>query len=210
MDRQRLNRLRFHLARLIADPDPRRAEDWEMVARCAAELAEGASWPARDALLRLSECARARRLPHDALVIAREVELACSHDPARPVPPAEPPEERVARLLSDRSLVVVGGDTGREHGERWRQAFGLREVHWRTTSKANPSVASIEPLIARPEVAAVLVLIRWVRHATHDGIAQACERHGKPLVRVRAGYHPTQLAIEILRQCGSRLERPGR
>jgi hypothetical protein len=149
-------------------------------------------------------------LPHDALVLLREVELACSRATAEPGAPVEPPEERVARLLSGRSLVVVGGDTGREHGERWRQAFDLREVHWRTTSKANPSVAAIEPLIARPEVAAVLVLIRWVRHATHDGLAEACERHDKPLVRVRAGYHPTQLALEILRQCGSRLERPGR
>jgi hypothetical protein len=214
MDRGLANKLRFHLARLVEDPDPARVEHWEQVARCAGELAGAADGAAprvaREARARLREHALDRRQPHDAAILLRELAPRPGDAPSAASGAPEPAERLVARLLAGRSLVVVGGDTGREHGERWREAFGLREVHWRGTTKTNPSIAAIEPLIARPEVAAVLVLIRWARHATVDALAAACARHEKPLVRVTAGYHPAKLAQEILRQCGQRLEHPDR
>lgn len=57
---------------------------------------------------------------------------------------------------------------------------------------------------ARAEVACVLLLIRWIRHALGE-VAKLCERHGKPLVRVPGGYNPETLAPQILAQAGKRL-----
>ena len=47
---------------------------------------------------------------------------------------------------------------------------------------------------------------------THDmsAVKQFCDRHGKPLVRLPAGYNPNQVAAQILAQCSGQLaERQG-
>ena len=34
---------------------------------------------------------------------------------------------------------------------------------------------------------------------------QFCEAHGKPLVRLPAGYNPNQVAAQVLAQCSNQL-----
>ena len=61
-----------------------------------------------------------------------------------------------------------------------------------------------EPYVARPEVALVLLAIRWSSHSFGD-VKRFCDDHGKPMVRLPGGYGVNQVAAQILAQCGERL-----
>ncbi|MBU6334170.1 MAG: hypothetical protein KGS47_07165 [Chloroflexi bacterium] len=137
---------------------------------------------------------------------------------ARPQPPPEPTRdarpqpasrasetliERVARWLRGRSILFVGGERRPEYVERHTRTFGLREFIWATGDRG-PTPAQFEADIARDDVAVVVLAIRWSRHSFGD-IRQACQRHGKPLVRLRAGYNEHELARNIEEQAGARL-----
>ena len=84
-----------------------------------------------------------------------------------------------------------------------RTALGLEDLIWIET-KEHQSIRGFEAAIARPDVALVLLAIRWSSHAFGD-VKQFCDRHGKPLVRLPGGYSPNQVAAQILAQCGERL-----
>ncbi len=99
---------------------------------------------------------------------------------------------------------MIGGDSRPEHAERLRTSFELAAVLWPVTNEHNASAARLEPLIARPEVTVVLLLIRWIRHSLND-VAAMCERHDKPLVRVPGRYDVETVAPLILAPCGRRL-----
>ncbi len=116
--------------------------------------------------------------------------------------------EEAARLLHDRSVVLIGGIRRREAQESLRRALGLSELIWIET-KEHQSIDSFEPLIARADVAVVLLAIRWSSHAFGD-VRHFCDRHDKPLVRLPGGYSPNQVAAQILAQCSGKLEEAGR
>ena len=71
-------------------------------------------------------------------------------------------------------------------------------------TKEHQSITAFEPAIAEPELALVLLAIRWSSHAFGD-VKQYCDRHGKPLVRLPGGYSPNQVAVQILAQCSEKL-----
>ena len=108
-----------------------------------------------------------------------------------------------ARLLSGRSIVLIGGLRRPEAQRSLTSALGLRELSWIET-KEHQSITAFEPTIARPDVALVLLAIRWSSHAFGD-VKQYCDRHGKPLVRLPGGYSPNQVAVQILSQCSEKL-----
>ncbi|WP_154673818.1 hypothetical protein [Singulisphaera acidiphila] len=81
--------------------------------------------------------------------------------------------------------------------------MGLKELFWIET-KEHQSIAAFEPAIARPDVALVLLAIRWSSHAFGD-VKPYCERQGKLLVRLPGGYSPNQVAAQILAQCSEHL-----
>jgi hypothetical protein len=81
--------------------------------------------------------------------------------------------------------------------------MGLRELSWIET-KEHQSITAFEPTIGRPDVALVLLAIRWSSH-TFGEVKQYCDRHGKPLVRLPGGYNPNQVAVQILSQCSEKL-----
>jgi hypothetical protein len=58
--------------------------------------------------------------------------------------------------------------------------------------------------VARADVAAVVLLVRFVRHALND-VDDLCARHSKPLARCTAGYNPVQVIAALAEQCGKRL-----
>ena len=111
-----------------------------------------------------------------------------------------------ARLLHGRSLVLIGGSRRREPQAALRRALELSELIWIET-KEHQSIDSFEPMIARADVAAVLLAIRWSSHAFGE-VRQFCDRHNKPLVRLPGGYSPNQVAAQILQQCSGRLAAP--
>jgi hypothetical protein len=121
---------------------------------------------------------------------------AITHEPT-----AEVKEAR--RLLGGRSIALIGGICRRESQEALETALGLKELIWIET-REHQSIATFEPAIARPDLALVLLAIRWSSHAFGD-VKQFCERYGKPLVRLPGGYSPNQVAAQILAQCSGQL-----
>jgi 3-dehydroquinate dehydratase len=111
--------------------------------------------------------------------------------------------DRVAEALRDRAVVLIGGCRRPHSHEALQTAFKLSELIWMETSE-HTSVTQFEPYVSRPDVALVLLAVRWSSHS-YGEIAQYCERYGKPLVRLPSGYNPNQVASQILRQQGQRL-----
>ena len=122
-------------------------------------------------------------------------------EPAPPEPTAAVAE--VARLLEGRTVVFIGGTPRPGAREALRSAFRLEEFDWIVT-RDHQSIESFEYNIARPNVALVIVAIRWSNHSFGD-VKVFCDRHGKPLVRLTAGYNPNQVAAQILAQCSGML-----
>lgn len=204
MDAKLLHKLKFHLARLAQEETE---NDWQRVVElCDALLEEAPDTRTLAFAKRLSIVAPALRdwrLPADLAVLLRELEAATRKDAAPSVAPATP-ERQVAALLKGRAMVVIGGDRRPDHQERLREVFGLSEVIWPDTREQNPDVTALESSVARADVAVVVLMIRWIRHALGE-VATLCERHDKPLVRLTAGYNPAQVALAILEQTGKRL-----
>jgi hypothetical protein len=211
MNAKSLNKLRYHLDRLVRGEAREPEDDWARLAQLVREVLE-APTPADGVELRrrLADFERRideRRLPDDAFGLNRELERVAKSGAHRPAPADAPrtPAAEVAVLVRGRALLVIGGDPRPEHAERLRAAFELAAVHWPPTSKVNPSVTGLEPWVARPEVALVLLLIRFVRHGVNWELPAVCERYAKPLVRVPSGYNAETVAPLILEQAGKRL-----
>lgn len=111
-----------------------------------------------------------------------------------------------ARLLSGRSVTLIGGDCRPERKQALEEAFDLKELVWVETTPGQ-SVNSFAPFVARPEVALVLLAIRWASHS-YGGVRRFCDRYHKPLVWLPAGYSPNQVATQVLAQCSDRLSEP--
>jgi hypothetical protein len=120
---------------------------------------------------------------------------------AAPEPTAEVKE--AARLLAGKSLVMIGGSRRREAQEALKKALSLKELIWIET-KEHQSVGTFEPIVARTDVALILLAIRWSSHSFGD-VKQLGERHGKPLVRLPGGYSPNQVAAQVVSQCSAQL-----
>lgn len=112
--------------------------------------------------------------------------------------------QRVRRLIDGRSLVLIGGIRRPQAQLQLEAEFGLESLIWVAT-REHQSIEGFETVIARTEVAAVLLAIRWASHSFGE-IKQFCDKHGKPLVRLPAGYGPNQVAVQIISQCSSQLE----
>ncbi len=124
------------------------------------------------------------------------VETSVHHEPAAEV-------KEVARLLGGRSVVLIGGIRHRESQQTLKRSFGLDSLLWIET-KEHQAVETFEPMIARPDVALILLAIRWSSHGFGE-VRHLCERHDKPLVRLPGGYSPNQVAAQILAQSSEQL-----
>ena len=117
--------------------------------------------------------------------------------------PPTPEVLEIAHLLQGRSMVLIGGDRRPGSCQALKNAFNLRDLTWIET-REHESISSFESHIARPDVAVVVLAIRWSSHSFGE-IREFCERHGKPLVRLPGGYNPNQVAAQIMSQCSERL-----
>ncbi|HEX8204028.1 MAG TPA: hypothetical protein VF590_26365, partial [Isosphaeraceae bacterium] len=146
-------------------------------------------------------------LPPGFRVALREIDRYLATRPAPSAPAcAHPPAAEVAeaaRLLAGRRVVLIGGIRHPGAQEALEAALNLAELIWIET-KEHQSIRAFEPAIARPDVALVLLAIRWSSHAFGD-VKQYCDRHGTPLVRLPGGYGPHQVAAQILAQASTQL-----
>ncbi len=131
-----------------------------------------------------------------------------AEDPARQEPTAE--VKAVSRLLGGKAVFLIGGERRQKSAEAIKAAFGLSELYWFSVTEHTGN-AAFEPYIIRPDVAVVLLAIRWSSHS-YGEIRGVCDEHGKLLVRLPGGYSVNQIAHQIMEQCGDRLalEQAGR
>lgn len=206
MDPSLLNQTHFHLQRLLRGGSE---HDWEQVESLLERLMAGPADAETAGLARRLPGAlqqiRQRLLPGDAVALAAELHRGARRGPkTSQLAAAEDPQQLARRLLAGRAVLLIGGDVREAHRQRLAAALGS-PVHWPRTSEAKPDVPALESWIARPDVVAVLLLIRWIRHALGD-VALLCQRHDKPLVRLTAGYNPAQVTTALVEQAARRLE----
>jgi hypothetical protein len=203
MDRRLLNKLKFHLAKVL---ERHSDEDWRRIVEVLDALApqspDAQTVAVHKRLAKDEGLLRGWTIPGDVQVLLRELEHAAKREPEAAAPSASA-EERVAAALRGRTMLLIGGDRRRDAEARLGEAFRA-PILWPATREDAPDLYSLEPLIARPEIGVVVLLIRFIRHALND-VADLCERHDKPLARVTAGYNAAQIAAAIHEQCGRRL-----
>jgi hypothetical protein len=187
-------------------------QDWQAIIAAVVEMVADGVPPSnrelRELLLAVIDKLPEREdLPHEFGLVLREIDryLATRGTKARSSLAQEPTAEvkEAARLLGGRSILLIGGNRRREAQESLKRALGLLDLVWIET-KEHQAVDAFAPLIARPDVALVLLAIRWSSHAFGD-VKQFCDRQGKPLVRLPGGYSPNQVAAQILAQCSGQL-----
>jgi len=135
-----------------------------------------------------------KRLPAQPRVNQRPDRSAAREDPLI---------SQVADLLRNTTVVLIGGDERPRTAQIIAEAFDLHELVWCDT-RPHKSHLLLEPAIARADVAAVLLAIRWASHGLGE-IRTFCERYQKPLVRLPGGYSVSQLAYQIVQQASDRL-----
>jgi hypothetical protein len=206
-----LKNLRYKANRLTDDPadDP---DEWKRVTDLIDELVAGGLPPSnaelREILLPIFTRLEDRlELPETVELVLREIDRYLADRPrdtvpSRPEPPTSEVAE-VARLLAGREAVLIGGEVRPERKNALIRAFGLADLNWIST-QGHTSVTVFEAPIARPEVGLVLLATRWSNH-DYQNVKDYCDRYGKPFVKLPAGYHPNQVAYQILCQAGDRL-----
>jgi hypothetical protein len=112
---------------------------------------------------------------------------------------------RATSLLAGETAMLVGRELRPHIHAAIKSALRLKDLIWLGVNEIQ-SVSDLEPYVARPEVAVVLMAIRWSRHSFGD-LSSYCGRYGKPFVRLPAGCNARQVASRILAQCGDRLAR---
>ncbi len=205
-----LDRLR-HKTRRLRDEPTAAAEEWPRVIELLDELVLGGFAPSntevRDLLFPVVE-----QLPDDVPLTAataqvfREIDRFLASRPEEQVERPELLSEEVAevrRHLNGRVIVLIGGLVRPDRRAALIRAFELQDLVWIATDD-HESVSIFEAPIARSEVAVVLLAIRWSSHSYGD-VHAFCERDHKLLVRLPGGYHPNQVAHQILTQVGERL-----
>ncbi len=206
-----IEQLRDRLSRM--QPAERTDHGWPAVVSTVDQLVRSGVPPSnrelRELLLPLLDSIPERGdVPESLKLVLREIDrfLATRSSDAKTPVAHEPSAEagEVSRLLRGRCVVLIGGSRRREAQASLKKALGLSDLLWLET-KEHQAVATFEPMIARPDVALVLLAIRWSSHAFGD-VKQICDRYNKPLVRLPGGYSPNQVAAQIVAQSSGRLE----
>ncbi|MDX1969657.1 MAG: hypothetical protein SFV23_20955 [Planctomycetaceae bacterium] len=210
-----LGRIRYKLSQLPAADAPDCFAAWALVAEDVHTLvAEGlppSNVELRDLLVdyvdRLPELAQ---MPKGFQLTIREIDRYLASAPTREDRNGkDTPDEisphvvEVSNMLAGKAVILIGGDRRAQAAEALEKAFHLSELIWIET-RAHESVSGFEPFVARPEVAMVLLAIRWSSHS-YGEVQDFCRTYGKPLVRLPGGYNPNQVAAQIHEQCSSRL-----
>ncbi len=193
-------------------PRSERDGSWLPLSKVVDEIVAGGIPPSnreiRELLLPVIDELPARDdYPDGFRLVLREIDrfLATRSAPTKTLIAQEPSVDvkEVARLLGGKSVVLIGGIRRREAQESLRRILNLKDLIWIET-KEHQAIDAFEPLIARADVAVVLLAIRWSSHAFGD-VKQLCDRHGKLLVRLPGGYNPNQVAAQILAQSSTQL-----
>ncbi|HET6572748.1 MAG TPA: hypothetical protein VFG68_04030 [Fimbriiglobus sp.] len=209
--RKAVQNLRHKLTKLRDRPDDG-AGEWPRIVELIDE-AVAAGLPPSNVELRELLLPVRDQLPEDLDLspavarVFREIDRYLDERPSDDVPdvvePPTPEVAEVASLLRGREAVLIGGHVRPDRRAALIEAFGLADLNWVSTPE-HTSTSVFEAPIARPEVAVVLLTTRWSNH-DYQNVKDYCEQHGKLFVKLPAGYHPNQVAHQVLGQVGDRL-----
>lgn len=210
--KKQLQKLRYELKVIVGQPEGVE-EHWRTVASTVDSLVQDGLPPShlelRELLLPVFEIVpEMDNLPAGFQRALAEIDRYLANKPDATEQPAaarEPsPEAReAAKLLEGVTMVLIGGQQRPAAKEAIIETFRLKDLLWVEIDEYQ-SLDTFEPYIARPDVAVVLLAIRWSRHSFGE-VLHICDRFDKPLVRLPAGYNPNQIAAQIMGQCSDRL-----
>ncbi len=210
--RSLLNRIQYHVQRVLTQPHGEHEHDWERVMEAVEELIEDGMPPSSPELRGLivpviDQIPEEQALSDSVKLVLREIDRFLSELPASSetayAAVRTPEVAQAGALLEGKSVVMIGGSCRPSAKEAIERALNLEELIWIETTE-HQSISEFEPYIAKPEVAMVLLAIRWSSHSYGD-VKSFCDRYGKPLVRLPGGYNPNQVAAQILRQSSGQL-----
>jgi hypothetical protein len=203
-----------HKSRLIGEnPGGDHAESWRILAETVDELVQDglpvSHVELRECLLPLVDFAPDLGDAHIGFQrVMREIDRYLALSPTEEATAVggepTPAVREAAALLEGKCMVLIGGDRRPGAQRALKEALRLSDLVWLET-REHQSIAGFEPAIARPDVALCVLAIRWTSHSFGD-VKTFCDRYGKPLVRLPAGYNPNQVAAQIVAQCSGRLK----
>ncbi len=120
-------------------------------------------------------------------------------------PAAEPTADviRARELLRGRVVVMIGGLCRPRSRDALCEGLELAELRW-ISSRPHEPISHFEAHVRRPDVALVMLAIRWASHSFEE-IKRTCLAAGKPFVRLPRGYGLNQVAAEVMRQASREL-----
>ena len=212
-DRNRLLGKVRHKASVLRSAEGDTTADWRILIDTVDELVKGGLPPSSRDLREMlqtiiDDMPELGELPKNFDLVQREIDrcLATSSFHEMLAPRELTAEvQQVARLLQGRQMVLIGGDRRPAAYQQLKSAFALDELIW-VEVKPHQPLASLETPVGRPEVAVVILAIRWCSHS-HKEVEKTCDQFGKPFVLLPGGYGVNQVAARILFQCGERLAR---
>jgi hypothetical protein len=209
--RNLLSKMRYHLKLVEGNRGQARIYDWQKIIEAVDELInEGvppSSREVRDLLLSVAdEIPDSIDLPKNVKIVLRELEQYLTTRPVKEETAISPmlAEEvrRAAEFLRGRTLVLIGGLKRPLAADALTAALQIKELIW--VEGRDQTYELFEPHVARNDVAAVILAIRWSRHGFGE-VKAFCDKYEKPLVRLPGGYSPNQVAYHIVSQVGERL-----
>jgi hypothetical protein len=208
------SKIRYHLKLIESNRGQDRTHDWQKVIEAVEELVNDGIPPSnrdlRDALLPLADdIPDSLELPKNFKLVLRDLDQFLSSQLAKPetsdMPSVSSETEDVRRanqMLRGRAVVLIGGLKRPLAADALTAALGLKELIW--VEGRDQTYELFEPHVARPDVAVVILAIRWSRHGFGE-VKAFCDKYDKPLVRLPGGYSPNQIAFHIMSQVGERL-----
>ncbi len=212
--KQRLRTLRYHVGHILrhsVEPE----HHWRKIREQIEALVEVGVPPSnvelRSALLPVIDEVPTNDefLSHSVRLVLREIDRYLAHQEAttgiefEEVAPPTPEVEAVHTALAGKTILLIGGDERPHSRAAIEKAFGLAKLEWIPTRPHQP-LDDFLPFLKRPDIALVLLAIRWSSHS-YGEIAPICKEYGKPLVRLPGGYSPNQIATQIIAQAGTSL-----
>lgn len=173
-------------------------EDWLILMQTVDELIGGglphSNRELRDLLLPVvDQLPELENIPASFELVLREMDRYM----ATCAPPESPSLVRISpevletqQLLRGRSIVLIGGEKRPGPYQAIQEAFGLKELIWLET-RAHESFESFGPYVARSEVAAVLLAIRWSSHS-YGEVKNFCELYANRWSGCREDTTPTR------------------
>lgn len=204
-----LNKLRYHARKLATDPDG----SAETVAglRAAAEVAEEAGMAPNDARTLEALAAALPRIDpetEESGFLAEAARAALERSGRAATGPVERSYSasvlRVREALRGRTVVMVGGMAYPHQRRRLIEAFELAELNW-VEQTEHATSEPFEAPIARSETHLVLSLVKLTGHQHLDDVRRWTRKYEKPLVLLKAGYSPEQVAAAVLEQASEAL-----